>query len=75
MIVNFERVEWNESRRIPGGGIEMFLVIAERVNGRWEFYERSTWDILWCKTPATGTLIAKACDLSAEETLICANPA
>ncbi len=60
------RVQWQEMRRVPGGGREIFLVIAERKPGQWTFVERSTWEIFWYPLRSTRRLIAKADTLVAQ---------
>lgn len=54
------RVEWQELRRVPGGGRELFRVIAEGGPDKLSFFERRTWETRWYEIPATPRRIAKA---------------
>ena len=62
MSTKISRIEWEELREIPGGGKETFSIIAERGEGNpfdWVFYEKSSWDVLWIRIPATLARLAK----------------
>jgi len=71
------RVEWSEIRRSECGGSETVFVIAEResadVTG-WSFYERSSWDILWVRYPATLCRVVRAEILEAARLISLRNP-
>lgn len=55
------RVEWNELRSAAvSKSTELFLIIAERSNGHWNFSERSSWDVVWTSIQATPSLINRA---------------
>ncbi len=49
------RVEWAEIR--PSG---VFLMLAERHRGRWEFWERESWETSWSRIPSLPERITRA---------------
>jgi hypothetical protein len=49
------RIEWRESR-----GDNLFIVIAEKRAGKWEFFERSSWETRWYPRAASFELVAQA---------------
>lgn len=64
-----DRFEWGEMRAMKDGKSECFFIIAERSGGKWEFFERSTWNILWVQIPATFNLILEAEKRKTKKTL------
>jgi hypothetical protein len=50
------RIEWQELRKGECGGCELVDVIADRDETNemgWAFYEKTSWDVLWIRIPAT----------------------
>ncbi len=54
------RIEWEERRRVAEGKWEWYYIIADRVEGRWHFGEKTLWDLTWQELPSTRLLVAKA---------------
>lgn len=53
------RVEWSEVRA-PGTVMsELFIMIAEKEEGRWRFFERSSWEVQWYEIPTSQNLLAQ----------------
>jgi hypothetical protein len=50
-----ERVTWNALKTDT-----LFLVIAEKYDGQWHFWTRSTWDIAWYRLPSSAEYITRA---------------
>lgn len=64
------RVEWQEPRQSVCGGQEVFDIIAERDDTDqtgWAFYEKSSWDIMWVRIPATLARLSRALIESTEK--------
>jgi hypothetical protein len=51
-----DRVAWN----VGGRHSELFQVIADLIDGQWEFWEKSSYEIVWYPLRATRKLIRKA---------------
>ena len=54
-MLTAERPEWRESRNG-----ELFFILAEKTDGKWRIYERSTWEVAWHPCSATPERVAKA---------------
>lgn len=52
-IKNAARIGCEESRRTSHGIPELVFVIAEKLYGECQFFERSSWDLMRAKVPAT----------------------
>lgn len=46
-VEKVNRIYWADDRMTPNGLRERYFVIAEKENGNWKFYDRSTWDVRW----------------------------
>jgi len=58
-IINSQRVEWVEVRNASDGVCERFFVIAQKVEGVWQFHERNSWEIRWVRVPESPALRRK----------------
>ncbi len=54
------RIKWSENRQIVPGVHELVFVIADKIDGQWEFSERTAWEIDWYQITATPALTARA---------------
>ena len=54
------RVEWSETRAPGTEKPEIFLMIAEKEDGGWRFFERSTWEVRWYEIPTSQDLLTQA---------------
>src|SRR2546430_1011289 len=53
--LNSNRIMWTEKR-----GSEIFNLIAEKGSFGWEFWERSSWEIIWYRADPTPNLMSRA---------------
>ena len=56
-----KRIEWQELRKGECGGWELSDLIAdtdEKDPTGWAFYEKTTWDLIWIRIPATPCRLA-----------------
>ena len=54
------RTEWMEPRFVEEGQYETYFVIAEKHDGAWRFFERSTWSVGWLECSSTPELVERA---------------
>lgn len=47
-----KRVEWTENR-----SVEIYFIIAEKTDTGWQFFEKSSFDVLWYPLSSTPKLI------------------
>ncbi len=57
MAAEIFRIEWREQRRCSDGSSELFLIIAERGDSGWHFYERSSFEVRWFPVSPNASLI------------------
>lgn len=55
-----ECVSWSEQLVHDGGHGELIFTVAEKRSGNWNFFERSTWEVVWYQAGSTPERIAKA---------------
>lgn len=75
-MIAIQQIQWSEDREVARGSAERFFIFAEKINGEWRFFERSTFDVCWYEIPTTPELVAKVeaeeaayCDLSYDDSL------
>ena len=49
-------IEWIERKPLRGGSHELFFITAEKISEKWEFFERSTWEVRWYEISTTPQL-------------------